>query len=216
MARGLAFVGVLLMLGTALFVLYAAPREGDYFDPVLQSNSYPCSYAEQLPPERLHPSFESWFSGPLRDVGEPSLYLNKPADGTTTVRLVLLPSELPPHIVRIDDLYGDAPRLTAYRVIGELVPTSRTKRQRSLRAEETVPIRDLIASSGVMAWSPDSCLSTPDGGVIFMEANGPDGYRFINRLDPLKGTLYELGVVMFGLSGWPNAMPSQPTPAADA
>ena len=204
MSRGLAVVIGLLLLATALFAAYAVPRQQGYFDPALKRTAYPCSWAPQERPVPLDPAFEGWFSEPLHDVGEPSLFRNKPPDGTTTLRFTFLPAFVEPVIVRVDDLYGDHPRMTAHKVVGQVVQDADNLRQRALTPAEAASIRDFVSSSGVLDLQPDSCLSGLDGKIFLIEANGPGGYRFINRWGVHEGPVYELGVRMFRLTGWPN------------
>lgn len=203
MDRGLALVLAFVVMGLALLTTCILPHKG-YFDPALSRGSYPCTLSQTETPARMDSDFEVWFSEPLRAVGEPSLYSNKPPTGATTVRFTFLPGFVEPVIVRIDDLYGEAPRLTAYRVVGEIVLTSRTRLTRTLTPQEVTLIRELVGSSRVLDLPPDSCLSSPDGYICLIEANGPAGYRFINRYGASEGPVYELGKLMFALTGWPN------------
>jgi len=203
MTRGMALVIGLLVIVAALFAA-ASPRQNPYFDPALTQKVYPCSWPHPLKPKALDPFFEDWFSKPLQDVGEPSLFHNPPPGGRTTIRFTFLPAFVEPVIVRIDDLYGERPKLTAYRVVGQVRPGPDRNLQRGLTPEEADSIRDFIHSSRVLEEQPDSCLSDLDGFIFLIEANGRDGYRFINRWGVTDGSVYELGNRMFALTGWPS------------
>lgn len=205
MTRGMALLLGLMVLAITLFVAYVlVPRQGDYFNPALSRNDYPCSLSSSINAGPLDPFFDEWFSKPLRDVGEPSLFRSSPPRETTTIRFTFLPAFVEPVIVRVDDLYGERPQLTAYRVLGQVRPAPDRNLHRGLRPEEARGLRDFIATSRVLEEQPDSCLSGLDGAVYLIEANGPGGYRFINRWGVGDGSVYELGNLMFALTGWPN------------
>jgi hypothetical protein len=153
----------------------------------------------------LEGDIDDWIAEPLRKVDEPSLYFEKPVGDTTTLRFTFLPSFTDPVIVRIDDLYGDRPRLTATRVVDQVVVREGPDHLvRDLSKAELEPLMAFLASTRVLNLPPDSCLSAPDGVIFLIEANGPDGYRFINRWGVTGGAVYDLGNLMFQLTGWPN------------
>lgn len=206
MTRGMALVIGLLALAAALFAAYAVPRAQTYFDPALTRDAYPCSWPEAKgeAAKPLDPSFEGWFSQPLHDAGEPSLFRNKPPSGSTTIRFTFVPAFVDPIVVRIDDLHGSAPTLTAYRVVGQVRPEPDRNLRRALSVEEVKPLRDFITTSGVLEEPPNSCLVVPDASIYLIEASGPDGYRFINRISYDDDPVYQLGNLMFALTGWPN------------
>lgn len=205
MNRGVGVLLVLLVIAAALFTGWAGSRRTQYFDPALYRGGYPCSLDEKSPPGPVEEFAEGWFSGPLRTVGEPSLYLHRPPAGATTVRFTFLPAFSEPIIVRIDDLHGEHPRLTATRVVDQVhVVKGPNHLIRPLSRAEAAPISAFVASSGVLDLPPDSCLSGVDGVVYLIEANGPDGYRFINRWGVDDGPIYDLANRMYRLTGWPN------------
>ena len=204
MNRGFGVILTLLVIAMALYAGWFSSRRTQYFDPALYTGTYPCSFpVSGWKPGPLDREAEGWFSGPLRTVGEPSLYLQK--SHTTTLRFTFLPAFVEPIIVRIDDLYGDHPRLTATRVVDQVIVREGPNRiTRDLTPAEVAPIRDFLASSRVLDLPPDSCLSAPDGMIYLIEANGPGGYRFINRWGIDDGPVYDLANRMFRLTGWPN------------
>lgn len=206
MNRGVAIFLVFFVIAAALFAGGISSRGKLYFDPHLERGSYPCTLdpdpAKQGP---LDQDVEGWFSEPLRKVDEPSLYFEKPAGNTTTLRFTFMPSFSDPVIVRIDDLYGDRPRLTATRVMDQFVVLEGSDHiVRDLSKAELEPLMAFLASTRVLNLPPDSCLSGIDGVIFLIEAAGPDGYRFINRWGVSQGPVYELGNLMFRLTGWPN------------
>jgi hypothetical protein len=200
--RGVGVVLIILTIAAALFMGWSASVRKPYFNPALYEGSYPCTLGYDVATGPLDREVEHWFAGPLRAVNEPSLYLDRPPAQTTTIRFLLLPTPGKPVIVRIDDLYGERPRLTATRVVGQVVlvegPNHLT---RDLTRAEVRPIIDFIASSRVLDLPPDSCLAGADGFIFLIE---PAGYRFINRWGVSEGVIHELGDMMYRLTGWPN------------
>lgn len=206
MNRGVAIFLVFFVVAAALFAGGISSRGKPYFDPGLGQGSYPCTL-DPDPAKRgpLDGDIEGWFSEPLRKVDEPSLYFEKPAGDTTTLRFAFMPSFTAPVIVRIDDLYGDRPRLTATRVKDQVIIREGSDRMtRDLSKAELEPLKTFLASTRVLNLPPDSCLSGIDGVIFLIEASGPDGYRFINRWGVTEGPVYDLGNLMFRLTGWPN------------
>lgn len=202
--RGLGVGLTVLVIAFALFAGFLATRREGYFDPILYRTDYPCSIEARETPRPLDPEIESWFAGPLRDVGERPLH-NAKSDGKTTLRFTFLPSFVKPVIVRIDDLYGQSPRLTATRYVGQVqMKAGPDHLVRALSKEEVAPIIALIRNSAVLDLPPDSCISGIDGVVYLLEANGPDGYRFINRWSVEEGAVYDLANAMYRLTDWPN------------
>jgi len=202
--RGLGVGLTVLVLAFALFAgLLASKREG-FFDPVLYQTNYPCSLEARETPGPLDPDIESWFAAPLRSVGERPLW-NAKTDGKTTLRFTFLPAFVEPVIVRIDDLYGPSPRLTATRHVDQVhVDAGPDHFVRNLSKEDVAPLIALISNSAVLDLAPDSCISGVDGAVYLIEANGPSGYRFINRWSVEEGAVYDLANAMYRLTGWPN------------
>ncbi|WP_292032132.1 MULTISPECIES: hypothetical protein [unclassified Brevundimonas] len=202
--RGLGVGLTVLVLAFALFAgLLASKREG-FFDPVLYRTNYPCSLEARETPGPLDPDIESWFAAPLRSVGERPLW-NAKFDGKTTLRFTFLPAFVEPVIVRIDDLYGPSPRLTATRHVDQVhVDAGPDHFVRDLSKEDVAPLIALISNSAVLDLAPDSCISGVDGAVYLIEANGPSGYRFINRWSVEEGAVYDLANAMYRLTGWPN------------
>jgi len=203
--RGIAVVLIAMVIGTALLAGTMAAGQSDHFDPDLTRRDYPCSLDPTQAPEPLWPDFDNWFGGPLRATNEPSLYRQaQAAPSTQSVRLTFLPSFSDPLIVRIDDLQGAQPRLTAIRYQGQVVVTSDNTFTRNLTPDEVRPLRSLMASTDILSLLPDSCLSGVDGVIYLIEASGPDGYHFINRWSVDDGPVYEVANEMFRLTGWPN------------
>lgn len=202
--RGLGVGLTVLVLAFALFAgLLASKREG-FFDPVLYRTNYPCSLEARETPGPLDPDIESWFAAPLRSVGERPLW-NAKFGGKTTLRFTFLPAFVEPVIVRIDDLYGPSPRLTATRHVDQVhVDAGPDHFVRDLSKEDVAPLIALISNSAVLDLAPDSCISGVDGAVYLIEANGPSGYRFINRWSVEEGAVYDLANAMYRLTGWPN------------
>jgi hypothetical protein len=203
--RGLGVGLTVLVLAFALFAgLLASKREG-FFDPVLYRTNYPCSLEARETPGPLDSDIESWFAAPLRSVGERPLW-NAKTDGKTTLRFTFLPAFVEPVIVRIDDLYGPSPRLTATRHVDQVhVDAGPDHFVRNLSQEDVAPLIALISNSAVLDLLPDSCLvGGTDGMIYLIEASGPDGYRFINRWAVQEGEVYELANAMYRLTGWPN------------
>ncbi|GAA0642107.1 hypothetical protein [Brevundimonas lenta] len=205
MHRGMGIVLVLGMIIAALFAAWTSESRSPYFDPALYKGSYPCTLDYDGTRGAIDTSVEDWFAKPLRRVSEPSLYFSKPPAGTTTLRFTFLPAFVEPVVVRIDDLYGEQPRLTATRVVDQVIVREGPDHiTRDLAKAEVEPIIAFLASSRVLNLPPDSCLSGIDGVVFLIEANGPGGYRFINRWGVSDGPVYDLGNMMFDLTGWSN------------
>lgn len=202
--RGLGVGLTVLVIAFALFAGLLASKRENYFDPKLYRATYPCSLSENIAPGPLDSYIESWFAGPLRGAGERPLW-NAKTDGQTTLRFTFLPAFVEPVIVRIDDLYGASPRLTATRHVDQVhVKPGPDHLVRDLSKDEVAPIIALISGSKVLDLPPDSCLSGVDGVVYLIEANGPDGYRFINRWSVEEGAVYDLANALYRLTGWPN------------
>lgn len=221
MNRGFGLVLALLVIAAALFAGWYGSVRKIYFDPKLYQDAFPCSLAQagSIPSEPLDPMIEDWLSEPLKAAGEPSLYLEKPPGNTTTLRFTFLPAFTDDVIVRIDDVHGPAPRLTATRVVGQVAIREGPDRiVRTLSPAEAESIRQMLASSRVLDLPPDSCISGIDGAIYLIEANGPDGYRFINRWLPSDGPVYDLATRMYRLTGWPNGLqgPDRSDEALDA
>lgn len=202
--RGLGVGLTVLVLAFALVAGLLASRREGFFDPVLYRTSYPCSLEAREAPGPLDPEIESWFAAPLRSVGERPLW-NAKTDEKTTLRFTFLPAFVEPVIVRIDDLYGASPRLTATRHVDQVhVKAGPDHLVRDLSKDEAAPLIALISNSAVLDLAPDSCISGVDGVVYLIEANGPGGYRFINRWSVEEGAVYDLANAMYRLTGWPN------------
>lgn len=203
--RGIAIVLIAMTIGAALLAGTMAAERSGHFDPDLTRRNYPCSLDPTQEPEPLWADFDGWFGGPLRGANEPSLYQQAQiAPSQQSLRLTFLPAFSDPLIVRIDDLQGPRPRLTAIRYQGQVVATSNNTLVRYLTAEEVRPLRSLVASTNVLSLPPDSCLSGIDGVIYLIEASGPDGYHFINRWGVSDGPVYEVANEMYRLTGWPN------------
>jgi len=202
--RGLGVGLTVLVIAVALSAGLIASKREYFFDPSLYQNDYPCSLSDREPSGPLDDYIESWFAAPLRVAGERPLYLQD-SSRKTTLRFTFLPAFVDPVIVRIDDLYGDNPRLTATRYVGQVhVEAGANHLVRDLSRDELAPIVSLIKNSTVLDLPPDSCLSGADGVVYLIEAQGPDGYRFINRWAVEEGAVYDLANAMYRLTGWPN------------
>lgn len=202
--RGLGVGLTVLVVAFALFAGLLASKRENYFDPKLYRTTYPCSLSENVAPGPLDSYIESWFADPLRDVGERPLW-NAKTDGKTTLRFTFLPAFVEPVIVRIDDLNGPRPRLTATRHVDQVhVRPGPDHLARDLSKDEVAPLIALINGSAVLDLAPDSCISDVDGVIYLIEANGPDGYRFINRWGTEEGAVYDLANAMYRLTGWPN------------
>ncbi|PZO01694.1 MAG: hypothetical protein DCF28_09610 [Alphaproteobacteria bacterium] len=153
----------------------------------------------------MDPEFDNWFGGPLRRADEPSLFRKSNAKTSPmTIRLTFIPSWSEPLIVRIDDVHGSQPRLTAFRDEGQVRPTAANKLTRDLSREDVASVRAILASTNILSLQPDSCLSGPDGVIYLIEVTGPDGYRFINRWGISEGPVYDLANQMYRLTGWAN------------
>lgn len=205
MNRGMGLVLGALVIAAALFAGWVGSTRKTYFDPRLYQGSYPCTLDYSGARGPVEREIESWFAAPLRKVDEPSLYLDRPNADETTLRLTFMPSFGEPIIVRIEDLYGDRPHLIATRVTDQVVVREGPDRlARDLSRAEVEPLIAFLASTRVLNLPPDSCLSGVDGHIFLIEANGPGGYRFINRWGVSEGPVHELGNLMFRLTGWPN------------
>jgi len=203
--RGLGVGLTVLVVAFALFAGLLASKRENYFDPKLYRTTYPCSLSANVAPGPLDSDIESWFADPLRSVGERPLW-NAKTDGKTTLRFTFLPAFVEPVIVRIDDLNGSSPRLTATRHVDQVhVKPVSNHLVRDLSKDEVAPIIELVNNSAVLDLPPDSCISGVDGVVYLIEANGPDGYRFINRWAVEEGAVYDLANAMYRLTGWPNS-----------
>jgi len=203
--RGLAVALIVMTLGAAVLAGALGSERSGHFDPALSRRNYPCSWDPSQNPEPLWPDFESWFGAALRGANEPSLYRQAQADPSKeTLRLTFLPSFTDTLIVRIDDLHGPRPRLTAVRYQGQVIATAGNTLTRYLSQDDVRPLRSLVASTDVLSLSPDSCLTGVDGVIYLIEAAGPDGYHFINRWGIAEGPVYDVANEMYRLTGWPN------------
>lgn len=204
--RGLGVGLTVLAIAFALFAGLLASKRENFFDPSLYRNDYPCSLSDREAPGPLDEYAESRFAAPLRAVGERPLYLPA-SSGKTTLRFTFLPAFVDPVIVRIDDLYGQSPSLTATRYVGQVhVKAGPDHLVRALSRDEVAPIIALVRNSAVLDLLPDSCLSGGTDGVVYLiEASGPDGYRFINRWAAEEGAVYDLANAMYRLTDWPNS-----------
>lgn len=203
--RGIALVLIAMTLGAALLAAMMSATRQAHFDPSLGRRSFPCSWDSSRKPEPLRDDYDVWFGAALRATNEPSLYRQaRTQPSKATLRLTFLPAFSDPLIVRIDDLDGPRPRLTANRYHGQVVATEDDRLIRDLSAEDVRPLRSLLASTQVLSLSPDSCLSGPDGVIYLIEAAGPDGYRFVNRWGIGEGPVYDVANEMYRLTGWRN------------
>jgi hypothetical protein len=203
--RGITVALIAMTLGAALLAATMAAGRSNHFDPALMQRDYPCSLDPSQKPEPLWPDFDIWFGAALRGTNEPSLYRQAQVEPSKeTLRLLFLPSFSDPLIVRIDDLHGSRPRLTASRYRGQVLATQGNSLTRNLSADDVRPLRSLLASTEVLSLSPDSCLTGPDGVIYLIESAGPDGYHFINRWGIAEGPVYDVANEMYRLTGWPN------------
>lgn len=203
--RGMAVALIVMMVGAALLAGLAAADRRVMFDPALLRGDYRCSWDASQKPGPVSEDIEGWFSLPLRRVNEPSLYRQAQAEPfRETLRLTFSPAFAEPVVVRLDDLHGAHPRLTATRYEGQVVSTADNRIVRDLSDDEARGLRSLVMSTGVLSLSPDSCLSGMHGVIYIIEAAGPDGYRFINRWGIAEGPVYEVANAMYRLTGWPN------------
>ncbi|MBB5744474.1 hypothetical protein [Brevundimonas variabilis] len=203
--RGIVIVLAAVLIAGALLAGMLASQRRALFDPALSRDDYPCSWPGADHSGPLDPEFDSWFGGPLRRADEPSLFRKSNArTSATTIRFTFLPSSSAPIVVRIDDVYGPQPRLTAFRDEGQVKPSAGSKQTRVLASSEVAPLRAALASTDILTLEPDSCLSGPDGVIYLIEVAGPDGYRFINRWGVTEGPVYDLANQMYLLTGWAN------------
>ena len=135
--RGMAVALIVMAVGAALLAGLAAADRRVMFDPALLRNDYPCSWDASQKPEPLWDSIEGWISLPLRRLNEPSLYLQAQTEPSReTLRLTFVPAFAEPVVVRVDDLQGTNPRLTANRYLGEVTPTAGNRLVRDLSEDE--------------------------------------------------------------------------------
>ena len=157
-----------------------------------------------------------WYSSHLGAAEEPGLWKAAPPheiDGIGVLRFTWLRSFHAPVIIRLEAMRNGRFRLMAVELSGAggYAPGRVVREvERRLSADETIGLVRLLNEGGVLDLSPtDDCAVQADGTVIIrgdgahwiFEANGPTGYRFVDRWSA-DGPVRELGLHLIGLTGW--------------
>lgn len=161
-------------------------------------------------------SRSAWYSSHLRAAGEPRLgetaRLHR-ADGVTVLRFTWLRTFDAPVIVRVEAIAGGGFQLIGKELSGAGgYDPGRMAREvrRQLSEEEAAGLSTLLRQTRVLDLPPaENCPVQSDGTLIIrgdgahwiLEANGPDGYRFIDRWSA-EGAVREVGLHLVGLTGW--------------
>ncbi|WP_332660519.1 hypothetical protein [Brevundimonas sp.] len=194
--------------------LLGSCASASHFPPSLLAAVEPCSYGDGVP---VMDDFRSdWYSSHLRAAGEPRLGQGAPAyqtGGVGVLRLTWLRSFDAPVIVRVEATTDHRLKLVGKELSGaggyEPGRVAR-KVERLLSADETAHLTALLADTRVLDLPPvEDCPAQADGSIIgradgarwIIEANGSDGYRFIDRWSA-EGPVRALGLRLIGLTGW--------------
>lgn len=202
---GLFLTLTLMVLASALLAGHVAYERQQFFDPAVYLTSYPCALDPSYEPRPLDPEFEWLLASPLRASGERPLY-KADLDGQTTVRFGFVPAFSPHVVVRVDDIYGQRPRLMATRDVHQVMKKSGPNFvNRDLLEAEVKGIRTLVREVEAKNIQPDSCITYGlDGAFYVIEIKGPQGYRLINRWIYLEPEVYDLMKSLYQLTGWPQ------------
>lgn len=188
-----------------------------YFPPSLLEAVEPCEYGNGRTGEPVMDGFRSeWYSSHLRAAREPRLGGAAPTyalDGLGVLRFTWLRSFHAPVMVRVEAVSDDSLRLTATELTGAggYEPGRVARRiERRLSAEEARHLTAVLSEGQVLDLPPsDACPVAENGDIIIqgdgarwiIEANGPGGYRYVDRWSG-EGPVRELGLHLLGLTGW--------------
>lgn len=158
----------------------------------------------------------SWYSSHLRAAREPRIGGAAPAhevDGLGVLRFTWLRTFHAPVMARVEARTDDGLRLTATELSGAGgYDPGRISRQveRRLSADEAGQLIALLNQTRVLDLpSSNDCPVEENGDLIIhgdgaqwiIEANGPAGYRYVDRWSA-DGPVRDLGLHLLGLTGW--------------
>ena len=197
--------------------LLAGCTGASYFPSSLFQAVEPCDYGNGRNGYPVMDDFRSeWYSSHLRAAGEPRLGGEAPpfaVDGFGVLRFTWLRSFDAPVVVRVEAASDGGLQLTAKELSGAGgYDPGRISRQieRRLSAEETRSLIVMLKQTGVLDLPPsDGCPIRENGEVIvhadgahwIIEANGPDGYRYVDRWSG-EGPVQDFGLYLVGLTDW--------------
>lgn len=157
-----------------------------------------------------------WYSSHLRAAREPRLGGEAPpnaVDGLGVLRFTWLRSFHAPVMVRVEATADAGLHLTAKELSGAggYDPGRIARRlERRLSAEEQARLLAFLNETRVLDLPPsDACPVAENGDLIIhgdgahwiIEANGPLGYRYVDRWSA-EPPVRDLGLHLIGLTGW--------------
>ena len=189
-----------------------------YFPPSLFEAVEPCDYGHGRNGKPVMDEYRSdWYSSHLRAAREPRLGEVAPiheVDGIGVLRFTWLRTFHAPVMVRVEATADGELRLAATELSGAggYDPGRIARRiERRLSADETARLTALVIETRVLDLPPsDDCPVVAETGEIIIhgdgahwiiEANGPEGYRYIDRWSA-EPPVRELGLHLVGLTGW--------------
>ncbi len=204
-------VPVLLAAG-----LLAGCAGASYFPPSLFAAVEPCNYGDGRTTDPVIDDFRSrWYSSHLRAAREPRLGGETPpyeVNGLGVLRFTWLRSFDPPVVVRIEATSQGGLSLTAKELSGAggYDPGQVALRvERDLAADEVARLITFLNDTRVLELPPSNACPVAENGDLIIhgdgaqwiiEANGPGGYRFIDRWSA-DGPVRDLGLHLLGLTG---------------
>lgn len=188
-----------------------------YFPPSLLEAMEPCDYGDGRTGKPVMDAGRSdWYSSHLRAAREPRLGGEAPlhaVGGLGVLRFTWLRSFDAPVMVRVEATSDDSLRLTSTELSGAggYDPGGIARQvERRLSVEEAGRLIALLNETRVLDLPPsDSCPVQENGDIIIhgdgahwiIEANGPRGYRYIDRWSA-EAPVRDLGLHLIGLTGW--------------
>lgn len=203
---------VLMMWALAAGPLAAAEKQpvADYLSDALLRPSMTCPSYVPGRSTSLDPpvsAFEAdWYVQTWRGLGEPSLYqasLSPVGQRRHSYRITWIRSFEPTILVRLDEQTGGRMRMTARRPSFD--PDGPGNHiDRMLTVTETAKFRRALRLSAIFQAAAADCprLGT-DGAQWIFDANDAGTYRFAHRWSPGGGPVFDVGLTMLKLTGWP-------------
>ena len=206
MIRGYALVLGLGVIAAALFAGWYGTTRVVYFAPALFEQSIECG-PQGFGRQPVIDTFEAdWYGEELRGFDEPSLYRASltPEASARSLRFTWLRSFHDPIVVRIERVADGGAQLTAGQRAKGGRPGSQTRRvSRRLTPDEVRELDAVLIRTALSEQPPKFCDVGTDGARWIIEAVEPStGYVYVNRWSPQDGPIRELGLHMFGLTGW--------------
>jgi len=111
----------------------------------------------------------------------------------------------PPLVIRLETEADGSVRMIATELSGQGggYPGEIARRiERRLSTLETIELGRVLEATRALEQPSTACDFELQGAHWLLEAVGPDGYRFVERLSPRDGPVRQLGLHLIRLTGW--------------